>query len=126
MSLQLNRLIALLFAAPFLAFTAGCQTAAPKPDFNAPTNIVIGSKIIRTGVKRFGMNLSGQTNYDSGQMLRDLTFSNPGFEGEIWQTVLQCKFVDGNSCADNDEWTLWPADFAKGGKFEFFSGAARG
>jgi len=119
---KLDRLFALLFMAPLLASTAGCQSVNP----DAPTNIVLGNKIIRTGVKRFGMNLSGQVNYDSGQMMRDLTFSNPGFEGEIWQTVLQCKFVDGNSCADNDEWTLWPQDFAKGAKFEFFSGAARG
>jgi hypothetical protein len=75
---------------------------------------------------RLGMNLSGQSYYDSGIMLRDLTYRNPGFEGEIWQTVLQCKFVKGDSCADSDEWSWWPADFAKGGTFEFFYGAAKG
>jgi alpha-L-arabinofuranosidase len=72
------------------------------------------------------MNLSGQSFYDSGLMLRDLTFRNPGFEGQIWQTILQCKFVNGDSCADNDEWSGWPPDFAKGASFEFFYGAVNG
>ena len=90
------------------------------------TRITIAPKILRSNVKRLGMNLSGQSYYDSGQMLRDLTFHNPGFEGEIWQTVLECKFVKGDSCADSDEWSWWPADFAKGGSFEFFWGTAKG
>lgn len=125
-----RRLMPLCFLAPLLICSAGCQTAAPKPsapvDPNAPTNISIESKVIRSNVKRFGMNISGQTFYDSGQMLRNLAFRNPGFEGTIWQTVLQCKFVKADSCADNDEWSLWPADFAKGATFEFFHGAAKG
>ena len=37
-----------------------------------------------------------------------------------------CKFVKADACADNDEWSLWPADFAKGATFEFFHGAAKG
>jgi hypothetical protein len=123
-------LLPILLLIPVLAGTAGCQSSRPgssaPADPNSPTRIIIGSKVIRSDVRRFGMNLSGQTYYDSGLMLRDLTFRNPGFEGEIWQTVLQCKFVKGDSCADNDEWSWWPADFAKGGSFEFFWGAAKG
>jgi hypothetical protein len=126
----LQRLIPVLLLTPLLACPAGCQTAAPRPsaplDPNSPTNIAIESKIIHSNVKRFGMNLSGQTFYDSGQMMRDLTFRNPGFEGTIWQTVLTCKFVKTDACADNDEWSLWPADFAKGATYEFFHGAAKG
>ena len=59
-------------------------------------------------------------------MLRNISYRNPGFEGELWQTILQCKVVKGDACADNDEWSSWPADFAKGGTFEFFYGAAKG
>ena len=91
-----------------------------------PTNIAIDSKVIRSNVKRFGINLSGQSFYDSGEMLRNLSYRNPGFEGFMWQTVLQCKFVKGDSCADNDEWSFWPVDFVKGATFEFFYGAAKG
>ena len=126
---SLRRLLPLALLLLPLAITAGCQSSGKGSSSNgpnSPTQIAIGSKVIRTGVRRLGMNLSGQTYYDSGQMMRDLTFRNPGFESEIWQTVLQCKFVKGDACADNDEWSWWPADFAKGGTFEFFWGAAKG
>jgi hypothetical protein len=119
-------LFALLFA--LLVSAPGCQSQSPASsgDRSGPTKITIGSRVIRSNVKRMGMNMSGQTYYDSGQMMRDLIFRNPGFEGEIWQTVLECKFVKGDSCADSDEWTWWPDGFAKGGTFEFFFGAAKG
>ena len=124
----LRSFLPLLLLLPILVSTAGCQSAAPRHpiDPNAPTDIAVGARVIRSNVQRLGMNMSGQSFYDSGQMLRDLTFRNPGFEGEIWQTILQCKFVKDDSCADNDEWSAWPKDFAKGGTFEFFYGAARG
>ncbi len=121
------RILSSLLLILLIAGSAGCQApGSSHGDPNSPTQITIGSKVIHSGMRRLGMNLSGQTYYDSGQMLRDLTFRNPGFEGEIWQTVLQCKFVKGDSCADNDEWSWWPPDFAKGGTFEFFWGTARG
>jgi len=136
--LRRHRLLSLALLLPMLVAPAGCQSPAPtqspspnpaaSPSTNSsgPTKISIGTNVIHSGVVRLGMNLSGQSYYDSGIMLRDLTFRNPGFEGEIWQTVLQCKFVKGDSCADSDEWSWWPADFAKGGTFEFFYGAAKG
>jgi hypothetical protein len=98
---------------------AGCQTSGP-------TRITIGANVIRTNVKRLGINLSSQSFYDSGQMLRDISYRNPGFEGEIWQSVMQCKAVRENACADTNEWSSWPADFVKGASFEFFYGAAKG
>lgn len=124
----LRRFFPIALMLPLLASTAGCQSkpSAPPANPNGPTNISISTRVLHSNVKRLGMNLSGQSFYDSGQMLRDLTFRNPGFEGQIWQTILQCKFVNGDSCADTDEWGLWPADFAKGGTFEFFYGAAKG
>ena len=90
------------------------------------TNIAIESKVIRSGVKRLGLNLGGQSFYDSGILLRNLFYRNPGFEGYTWQTILQCKFVKGDACADNDEWSNWPADFMKGASYEFVYGAAKG
>jgi len=102
------------------------QASSQGSNLSTTTNISIEPKVIRSNVKRFGINLSGQSFYDSGIMMRNLAFRNPGFEGTIWQSVLQCKFVKGDSCADNDEWSFWPADFVKGGTFEFFYGAARG
>jgi hypothetical protein len=121
---------------PIFVLQAGCQSksqpaaspaqAIAAANASGPTVISIGSNVIRPYVKRFGINLSGQTYYDSGQLMRNLAFRNPGFEGEIWETVLQCKFVQDNMCADDDEWSSWPKDFAKGGTFEFFYGNAKG
>ena len=108
-----------------LLMTAGAAPIVAQTN-TAPTNIAIESKVIRSGVKRFGINLSGQSFYDSGIMLRNLFYRNPGFESYTWQTILQCKFVNGDACADNDEWSYWPADFMKGASFEFLYGAAKG
>ena len=90
------------------------------------TRIALGPEVLRTGVKRFGINLSGQTFYDSGQMLRNLTFRNPGFEGETWQTILQCKTATATTCTDRDRYTTWPAGFLNGAQYEFLSGRAKG
>jgi alpha-L-arabinofuranosidase len=102
--------------------TAGCNHAGAQ----APTDIAIGPSVQHTGIKRLGINLSGQSFYDSGQMLRNLIFRNPGFEGETWQSILQCKSTTPTSCTDDNRWTQWPVDFLKGGRFEFISGPAKG
>ncbi len=96
-----------------------------KPDTNV-TDIAIADTVKQSGVKRLGMNIAGQDYYDSGQMLRNLVFRNPGFEGETWQTILQCKVVTATSCTDANQYTTWPADFIKGAQFEFIHGAAAG
>ncbi|WP_198152073.1 hypothetical protein [Granulicella tundricola] len=107
---------------------ASGQTSEPQPSGPQPsiTTITLGPETIRTSVKRMGINLSGQSFYDSGQMLRNLTFRNPGFEGEIWQSILRCKSVTANSCTDENQYTQWPAGFLNGAHFEFISGPAKG
>ena len=112
---------------------AGCRTAdvsASQGEGRAQsavvTRIAPGPEVLHTGVKRFGINLSGQTYYDSGQMLRNLIFRNPGFEGETWQTILQCKAVTATTCTDKDPYSTWSAGFLSGAHYEFLSGPARG
>ncbi len=95
-------------------------------DANSITNIAIGPETLHAGVKRFGINLSGQTFYDSGQMLKNLIFRNPGFEGETWQSNLQCKSVSANTCTDANNNSAWPADFLDGAQYLVLSGAAKG
>jgi alpha-L-arabinofuranosidase len=90
------------------------------------TNVAITNKAIQNEVKRLGINLGGQDYYDSGQMLKDLVFTNPGFEGETWQAILHCEGLSNTSCTDPNQWNQWPADFLKGAQFEFISGAAAG
>src|SRR5437773_69743 len=49
------------------------------------TDIAIDSTVIQNGVERLGISIPAQNYWDSGQVLRNLVFRNPGFEGEIWQ-----------------------------------------
>ncbi len=95
----------------------------PQP---AVTTISIGPQVLRTNVERFGINLSGQSFYDSGQMLRNLVARNPGFEGEIWQSILRCKVVTTTSCTEENQYTQWPSGFLNGARFEILSGVATG
>ncbi len=90
------------------------------------TDVAITNKVIQTGVKRLGINIGGQDYYDSGQMLKDLVFTNPGFEGETWQSILRCEGMTSTTCTDPNQWNQWPANFLQGAQFEFISGAAAG
>ena len=90
------------------------------------TNIAIGTTVQQPAVKRLGINLSGQTFYDSAQILRNITFNNPGFEAEQWQSVLTCSAVSGNTCTDGNGWSQWPVNFLQGGTFNFIYGKANG
>jgi alpha-L-arabinofuranosidase len=102
------------------------STGRDSADAQATTDIAIGPGVQRTEVKRLGINITGQNFYDSGQMLRNLIFRNPGFEGETWQSILHCTAATATSCTDQNRWTQWPANFLKGGRFEFIAGPAKG
>ena len=91
-----------------------------------PTTITLTSKPLHTGVQRFGINLSGQTYWDSGQLLNNLVSRNPGFEGETWQSILHCKVATATTCIDENPWTVWPANFLANAHYEVLSGAGAG
>lgn len=109
---------------------AGCHRAGAQKsetaDGNGPTNVVIDGTVAQTDVRRLGINIPAQNYYDSGQIMRNLIFRNPGFEGEIWQSILRCKAVTASSCTDWNQWGGWPANFMQGADFEFIAGAAVG
>jgi hypothetical protein len=112
-----------------LQATSCSQIAKPYPSSKANasvTDIAITGKVLRSGVQRFGINIGGDNFYDSGQMLRNLTFRNPGFEGETWQSILRCKSTTATSCTDGNQYAVWPKDFLKDASFEFLSGPAVG
>jgi alpha-L-arabinofuranosidase len=104
----------------------GASAPAQTSSFAGITDIAIGSEILHPHVQRFGINLSGQTFYDSGQMLKNLIFRNPGFEGETWQSYLRCKSADANTCTDDNQYSPWPAGFLDGAQYEVISGTAAG
>jgi len=115
-----------------LLTTAGCHRSGAQPSNpepaadHGPTDIAIGTSVAQTGLKRLGINLGSQSFYDSGQMMRNLVFRNPGFEGEIWQTILHCVAATPTSCTDKSQYSPWPSEFLQGAQFEFISGAAAG
>jgi alpha-L-arabinofuranosidase len=90
------------------------------------TDVAIARQIMHPGVKRFGINLSDQTFYDSGQMLKNFAFRNPGFEGETWQSILRCRTIADQTCVDDSIYSTWPAGFVDGASYEILSGSARG
>jgi hypothetical protein len=101
-------------------------TPAPAVTASNATNLEVGTTVIQTGMKRLGMNIEGQDYYDSGQMLRNLVFRNPGFEGETWQSILHCAAVTATTCTDSNTWSPWPANFLAGAAFQFIYGGAIG
>lgn len=90
------------------------------------TNIVLTDQPLQQNLHRFGINLSGQSFYDSGQILRNLTFRNPGFEGGTWQSILRCKAVKADTCTDENQYTVWPAGFLQGAHYQVLNGAIEG
>src|ERR1700729_2000712 len=64
------------------------------------TDIAIGSTVIQPTVKHLGINLAMHNYWDSGQMMQNLVLENPGFEGEIYQSVIQCASGTTTTCVD--------------------------
>ena len=85
------------------------QTPAP------PTAIDVSSTVKLSHAKRLGINLGAQAFYTSQQLMRNIMFRNPGFEGEIWQSILSCKTVTATTCTDSNFLAGWPANFLAGG-----------
>ncbi len=90
------------------------------------TNFAIGTTVQRTGVKHLGINITGEDTYDSAQMMKNLLYQSPGFEGEIWQSILSCVVTSPTTCQDEDVWGAWPANFLQGASFQFIYGTANG
>jgi len=92
----------------------------------APTNIQISNTVLHPAVTRLGINLGDQTYWDSGQMMKNLVFRNPGFEGMVYRSILTCGTVTANSCMDTNQWSGQPNGFWTGGTYEVLSGASMG
>lgn len=100
------------------ALTSDAQTTA--------TNIQMTSTVQQPSVKRLGINLADQTFYDSGQMLKNLIFQNPGFEAEKYRSIMICNAVTANTCTDDNEYSPQPTGFWTGGTYTILSGKSAG
>jgi len=78
-----------------------------------PTNFAIGTTVQQSPVKHLGINIGGQNYYDSGQISRNLTVRNPGFEAEMWSSILNCQAATATTCTDSDSSNVWPGEFLR-------------
>lgn len=90
------------------------------------THLHVTNQVILSGVTRLGINLGEQTYYDSGQMMRNLLYRNPGFEGMEYRSILHCLQSGPSQCTDTRHSFAWPAGFWAGASFEVLDGAAAG
>jgi hypothetical protein len=90
------------------------------------TNIQVSSTVQQSDVTRLGINLGDQSYYDSGQMMKNLVFQNPGFEGLVYRSIMHCAVVSGNTCTDSNQYSPQPTGFWTGGTYEVLSGNSAG
>lgn len=90
------------------------------------THLRVTNQVILPGVTRLGINLGEQTYYDSGQMVKNLLYRNPGFEGMAYRSILHCMSSGPSICTDTRSSFTWPAEFWDGASFEVLDGAAAG
>ncbi|WP_446745055.1 chitobiase/beta-hexosaminidase C-terminal domain-containing protein [Silvibacterium acidisoli] len=109
-----------------LTFVGFTSTLRAQSNATVPTNIAIGSTVVQPSVTRLGINLGDQDNYDSGQMMKNLVFTNPGFEPMRYRSILQCIVVAGNTCLDANTYNPQPAGFWTGASYYVMSGAQAG
>ena len=80
------------------------------------THLRVTREVILPGVTRLGINLGEQNFYDSGQMMRNLLYRNPGFEGMEYRSILHCTMGGAARCVDTRQGFKWPAGFLGWGK----------
>jgi hypothetical protein len=90
------------------------------------TDIEVTDAVAVPCVKRFGINLGSTGYYDSSLVTKNLLYRNPGFEGEIYQSVISCSEVTNGRCIWESGSGAWRAGFWDGSRYEMISGAAKG
>jgi len=90
------------------------------------THFRVTDQVVLAGVTRLGINLGDQDYYDSGQMLRNLLFRNPGFEGMSYRSIVRCRQGGASRCFDSRPGVVWKAGWWDGASFEVLDGAAAG
>lgn len=93
---------------------------------DAQTTITLTTNVVTPAVRRLGLNIAMINYYDSGQLMKELLFNNPGFEGLLFQSVIQIGTGTTTEVVESMPFTSWPSGFWNGASYEFIYGAARG
>jgi hypothetical protein len=126
MKLRNLQLVLATIAAIALPAAAPVQVRCAGGSDNGVTHLRVTGQVILPGVTRLGINLGEQNYYDSGQMMKNLLFRNPGFEGMSYRSILHCNMGGAARCIDTQQGFVWPAGFWDGASFEVLDGAAAG
>jgi hypothetical protein len=112
------------------SFNSAINAANRAPSYgqiaSGVTTIEVTSERIEAEGKRFGINLGEQTFYGSGQILKNLVFRNPGFEGLEYRSIVRCQNARGHACEDANTGATWTPGFWSGAEFRFLSGKSDG
>lgn len=108
-----------LAAALFFALAAA-------PGARAATTITLSTDVVVPGVRPFGIGLAQVNYYDSGQMMKELLFRNPGFEGLLYQSIVRIGPATATNAVEDLPFTQWPSGFWDGAAYEFVWGTASG
>ncbi len=95
----------------------------------ADTVIEVSDTVVRPQVQRFGIGLAQHNYYDSNQMMKELLFRNPGFEGQLFQSVVRLgPGGTADSVIEDQAFTQWPSGFWAGASYAIIwsSGNAKG
>ena len=93
---------------------------------SSSTTIQVSGAVQQASVNRLGVNLSDQTYWDSGQMLKNLVFQNPGFEGLKYRVIFHCDAVTASTCTDDNQFNAQPTGFWNGGSYQVMTGNSAG
>jgi len=104
----------------------GQGAQAPAGRSAAVTHLQLTKQVILPNVTRLGINLGEQTYYDSGLMMKNLLYRNPGFEGMAYRSILHCLEGGADRCTDTRHSFTWPAGFWDGATFEVLDGVSAG
>jgi hypothetical protein len=86
----------------------------------------VSTRVAVPAVKRFGINLGWETYYDSAQITKNLVLRNPGFEGQISQSIVHVASGTPTGFVDTYSTSHWPGGFWNGASFEVILGMAKG
>ncbi|MCC6355695.1 MAG: hypothetical protein IT577_17535 [Verrucomicrobiae bacterium] len=90
------------------------------------TTITITTNVAVPDARRFGINLGQVNYYDSNQLMKELLYRNPGFEGQMWQSIVPVGSATATNAIEDGPYTAWPSGFWDGAGYEFIWGTAKG
>ena len=91
----------------------------------AVTTVNVSTNVVVSGVRRFGIGLAQHNYYDSGQMMKELLFRNPGFEGLLFQSVVRLGTnATASTVYEDQPLGAWTSGFWNGAGYEIIWSSA--